>query len=376
MQALILAGGEGTRLRPLTLTLPKPAIPLVDRPFIRYMVEWVTAHGADEVVIASGFRAEAVREALEEGESPPASIAYVEEDEPLGTGGPLRLAADQGILAERFLCLNGDVLADLDLTKLSRMHAESSAVATLALHPVDDPTPYGLVRRAGGRGAPGDEPASEGGEVEEFVEKPGPEGAESEEISAGAYVLEHRVLDLIPRGRPVSIEREVFPQLVGRGLYGQRLEGYWMDIGTPERYLQANWDILEGRVRTRALARLGPAGILVDDDAQVDAAASVRSPAFVGAEAEIAAEAAIGGHAVVGPRSEVGTGSSVSDSVVLRDCRIGSGVSIHGSVLGPGAAVGDGAQIDEGAVIGEGARVEPGSVIGGGARLAPGEVVS
>jgi len=140
MQALILAGGEGTRLRPLTLTIPKPAIQLVDRPFLRYMIDWLGRHEVDDVVIASGFGAEALRGALEAGASGGPSIAYVQESEPLGTGGPLRLAADEGILEERFLVLNGDILADLDLGALMRSHAESGALATLALYPVDDPS--------------------------------------------------------------------------------------------------------------------------------------------------------------------------------------------------------------------------------------------
>ena len=207
------------------------------------------------------------------------------------------------------------------------------------------------------------------------MEKPEPGQADTDEISAGAYVLERQALDLIPRGRAVSIEREVFPRLVGRGLYGQRLEGYWMDIGTPERYLRASWDILEGRVRTGALARLGPAGILVDEAAQVDAAASVRPPAFVAADAEIAAGTGIGPRAVIGPRSQVAEGASVSDSVLLGDCRIAAGAEIHGAVLGPQAAVGANARID-GAVVGEGARVEAAAVIEAAARLAPGEVGS
>jgi mannose-1-phosphate guanylyltransferase len=224
MQALILAGGEGTRLRPLTLTTPKPAIQLVDRPFLRYMIDWVAGHGIDEVVVASGFGAGVLREALGEGEDGP-RIRYVEESEPLGTGGPLRLAADQGALGERFLVLNGDVLTDLDLTALIRSHEANAAAATLALYPVDDPTAYGLVRRAGGPQGPDAAPEAPDGEVLGFLEKPGTGEIDTDEISAGAYVMERRVLELIPPGRMVSIEREVFPRLVGDGLYGHALAG-------------------------------------------------------------------------------------------------------------------------------------------------------
>ena len=195
MQAVILAGGEGTRLRPLTLTRPKPAIPLVDRPFIRYVIDWVVAHGADEVLIACGFGADAVRDSLARFGAPAVEITYLEEAQPLGTAGPLGLAADQGLLEDRFLCLNGDVLADLDLGALIRSHAEHGGVASIALHPVEDPSSYGLVRRAGGPSAPGAAPSTAEGEVEEFLEKPDPEHIDTDEVSAGAYVLEREIVE-------------------------------------------------------------------------------------------------------------------------------------------------------------------------------------
>jgi len=355
MQAIVLVGGEGTRLRPLTLTQPKPAIRLTDRPFIRLMIDWLAHHGVDEVVMACGFRAELLRSALGDGDVGGVRIRYTEEPEPLGTAGPLRLAADQGLLSDRFLALNGDVLADLDLTALQRAHRESEARATLALYPVDDPTGYGLVRRAGGPAAPGAPPASPGGEVEEFLEKPEPDQIRTDEISAGAYVLERALLDLVPAGRAVSIEREVFPRLVGEGLYGHRLEGYWMDIGTPERYLQASWDILEGRVQTDVLLE-GDAGPLVEDGAQV------------------AADAAIGKRAVIGTESVVEPAARVEESVLDSGCRIGAGAVISGSILARGVEVGREGRV-EAAVIGEGARIEPGAAVAAGARIQPGEVV-
>jgi mannose-1-phosphate guanylyltransferase len=376
MQALILAGGEGTRLRPLTLTSPKPAIQLVDRPFLRYMIDWVAGHGVDEVVVASGFGAGVLREALGEGGDGP-RIRYVEEAEPLGTGGPLRLAADQGVLGERFLVLNGDVLTDLDLTALIRSHESNGAAATLALCPVDDPTAYGLVRRAGGPEAPGAVPTALDGEVLGFLEKPGAGEIDTDEISAGAYVMERRVLDLIPPGRMVSIEREVFPRLVGDGLYGHALAGYWMDIGTPERYLRASWDILEGRVHTEAGARVGDDGLLVEEGgAGVDPAATVSSAALVEADVTVGAQATIGPRAVIARGSRVAERAKIRESVALAGCRIGPGAEVRGSILAPGVRVGEGARVGSGAVIGEGAQVAPGAALGEGARVAPKELVS
>jgi mannose-1-phosphate guanylyltransferase len=343
MQALVLVGGEGTRLRPLTLTQPKPAIPLVDRPFIRFMVDWLGRHGVSEVVMACGFRAEDLRSALGDEVAGGPSITYLQEDEPLGTGGPLRLAADRGLLADRFLVLNGDVLADLDLTALQRQHSETGAAATLALYPVDDPSSYGLVRR------------DEDGVVLGFLEKPEPDQIDTDEISAGAYVVESSVLELIPPRRAVSIEREVFPRLVGHGLYGRRLEGYWMDIGTPERYLQASWDILEGRVETD-VSPSAP-GLWIDEASAVAPGATVGPRAVVRAGCEIAA------------------GAIVSESVLLEACRIGAEAEVHGSILGSGVTVADRAKLAPGAVVGAGARVESGARLEEGARVSPEEVI-
>jgi mannose-1-phosphate guanylyltransferase len=375
MQAIVLVGGEGTRLRPLTLTQPKPAIRLVDRPFIRFMVDWLARHGVDDIVMACGFHAELLMDALDgEGAGGP-RIRYVEEPEPLGTAGPIRLAADQGLLEDRFLALNGDVLADLDLGELVRVHERNEAAATLALYPVDDPTAYGLVRRAGGPVRPGAEPAAADGAVEEFLEKPGPSQISTDEISAGAYVLESSVLDLVPPGRAVSIEREVFPRLVGEGLYGQRLEGYWMDIGTPERYLQASWDILEGCVKTDVGSRMDAAGLLIEDGAGVDASAEVAPPALVEAGCEVGAGARIGPRAVIGGATWLAAEARVSGSVIDRGCRIGYGASVDGAILAMGVGVGDGAVVPVGTVVGQGAQIAPGARLSEGARVQPDEEV-
>ena len=342
MQALILVGGHGTRLRPVTLTLPKPIIPLVDRPFLRYMIDWLARHGVGEIVLACGFLPDQLRATLgDEIEGGP-RLRYVEEPEPRGTAGAIKFAAD--LLDDRFFALNGDVLTDLDLTALVEQHEASGARATLALHPVEDPTGYGLVRRA------------EDGEIREFLEKPDPAEIDTDEVNAGAYVVERSAIELIPPGRAVSFEREVFPRLVGQGLYGRRLQGYWMDIGTPERYLQASWDILEGRVAT-----------------EVEPTAPGL---FVGAGAELSPQASIGPRAVIGPGSSVAGDAVVADSVLLDGCRICSGAEVRGAILAPGAEVGEGARIAPGAVLGRGAVVGPGAEISEDARVPPAEVIS
>src|SRR5919108_3574834 len=251
MQALILAGGEGTRLRPLTSTVPKPVVPLVDRPFIRFMIDWLHGHGVDDIVMSCGHLASGVRNVLGDGSALGIKLRYVEEPRPMGTGGALKYA--EPLLADRFLMLNGDVLTDMNLTAQLAQHERTGAVATLALTPVEDPSAYGLVR------------TRDGGEVTEFVEKPAPDQIDTRNISAGAYVLERSVLELLEPDQPASIERDVFPRLVGEGLYGFVSEGYWLDIGTPERYLEGTFDILEGTVSSDVSKRMGEGFLCVED---------------------------------------------------------------------------------------------------------------
>src|ERR671934_376707 len=236
MQALILAGGEGTRLRPLTSTVPKPVVPMVDRPFIAFMIDWLRSHGVDDIVMSCGHLASGVRNVLGDGEAFGVRLRYVEEPRPLGTGGALKFA--ESLLDERFFMLNGDVLSDLDLGAQLAQHERTGARGTLALIGVEDPSAYGLVR------------LSEDNAVKEFLEKPSPDQIDTNLVNAGAYVLERDILSLIPPETNFSIERDVFPQLVGDGLFGYPGDGYWLDIGTPPRYLQATFDILERNVKT------------------------------------------------------------------------------------------------------------------------------
>lgn len=359
MQALILAGGEGTRLRPLTSTIPKPAVPLVQRPFISYMLEWLQSHGVDEAILSCGFMADGVRQVLGDGSGLGIRLRYVEEPRPLGTGGALKFAQD--LLEERFLMLNGDVLTDVDLSAQLRQHEQTGARITLGLIGVEDPSAYGLVRRNGD------------GSVTEFLEKPSSDEIDTNLISLGAYVVEREVLDSLPAaGTKLSIERDVFPELVGDGLYGFEASGYWLDIGTPQRYLQATYDILEGEVRTRIgrdVARAG--GVLLEQDsAEVDG--TIHGPALVGPGCVVAPGATIGARTVLGPRVSVETGAHVNSSVLLDGCRVGRGARISEAILGPGVTIGERCRIDGGVVLGEGVTVGSGNTLTAGMRIFPG----
>jgi mannose-1-phosphate guanylyltransferase len=358
MQAVILVGGEGTRLRPLTSTVPKTVVPLVDRPLIVYMLEWLRRHGVDDVIMSCGFLATGVRAVLGDGSQLGLRLRFVEEPEPRGTAGALKFAED--LLDERFLMLNGDVLTDLDLSAQIAQHEATGAIGTLALVPVADPSSYGLVRLHDDRS------------VEEFLEKPSPDAElDTNLISAGAYVLERSVLDLIGADQKVSIEREVWPLLVDNGLYGFADDNaYWIDIGTPARYLQVTFDILEGNVRTDVGERLGDDYVAVDPSAAVEG--RVVPPAVVERDTWIAAGAHVGSLAVLAEGVSVGAGSIVERSVVLRGAQIGAGCVLRDCIVCPEAVIGDRTLVSDGAMIGEGVRIGCDNVVAHGARVFPG----
>jgi mannose-1-phosphate guanylyltransferase len=356
MQALILAGGEGTRLRPLTSTVPKPVVPLVDRPFIAFMIDWLSGHGVDDIVMSCGHLASGVRNVLGDGEAFGIRLRYVEEPRPLGTGGALKFA--EQLLDERFLMLNGDVLTDLDVSAQLDQHERTGAMATLALTPVEDPTAYGLVRIAGDCA------------VTEFVEKPSPDQIDTRNISAGVYVLERSVLELLQAGEPASIERDVFPRLVGDGLYGCVARGYWLDIGTPERYLQGTFDILEGSVGTQVAERMGSGYLCIEQG--VESEGRIVPSALVESGCRIGEGARIGGRAVLEHGVSVGENTTIEGSVVMRGAEIGANCTLRGCIVAGGVRIGDNCVVEGMSVLGEGVTIGTGNVVSNGARIFPG----
>jgi mannose-1-phosphate guanylyltransferase len=342
MQALVLAGGEGTRLRPLTLTTPKPVMPLAGRPFLSFMLDWAHSHDVDEVILSCGFMSDAVRLVLGDIYDG-MRLRYVIEEEPLGTAGPVRLAYDEGLLEDRLLVLNGDVLTDIDLTAELEQHERTGARATLALYAVEDTSSYGVV------------PTAPDGQVEAFIEKGGGK-ASTNRINAGAYVIERDVVESIPAGRAVSFELEVFPALVGGGLYGHDAAGYWIDIGTPERYLEATWDLLAGRVRSTLPPR-DETGSLVYENC-------LLSGAHVGPQS------------VLGRHCSVGTDARVERSVLHERVHVGADAAVVEAVLAERVRVGERARVGPGAVVGAAAIIQDGAVVAAGARIEPEATVS
>ena len=354
MQALVLSGGEGTRLRPLTYTTPKAVMPLAGRPFLTFMLDWLHGHGVDDVVLSCGFLSAGVRRVLGDIYQG-MRLRYVVEEEPLGTAGPVRLALEEGILEDRLIVANGDVLTDIDLTAQIAWHEERGARATLALVEVDDTSSYGVV------------PTDADGRVEAFLEKSAE--APTNRINAGVYVLERDVIEAIPSGRPVSFEREIFPSLAGESLYGYQPDApYWIDIGTPERYLEATWDLLAGRVAS-TLPERDETGSLVLDGSLV-AGAHVGPQSVLGRSCSVGTDALVE-RAVLHDRVVVGADAAVRESVLGERVRVGEGAK-----LGPRALVGAGASIGEGASVGEGARLDPGVQVEAGGRVGAGQTLA
>jgi NDP-sugar pyrophosphorylase family protein len=322
MIAIVLAGGEGTRLRPLTWTTPKPLLPIVNRPFLEHQLSWLAGHGVTEVVLSLGYRSDAFA-----GRSfSDLALQVAAEPEPLGTAGAIRFAAEAGGVTSRFLVCNGDVLTDLDVSALVRFHEEREAEATIALTRVGDPSAFGVV------------PTDDDGRVLRFVEKPPPGEAPTDWINAGTYVLEPSVLDDIPSGRAVSIERETFPGLLARAgkLYALPSSAYWLDIGTPAKYLEANADRLS---RRGGASLIGP-GTTVSPGAVVDGS-------------------------VLGAGVVVESGAKVLRSVLFDGARVGAGAEVTDSVLAAGAVVEAGAAVSGITIVGPGAVVPPGERLTG-----------
>jgi mannose-1-phosphate guanylyltransferase len=298
----------------------------------------------DEVILSCGFMSDAVKSVLGDIYDG-MRLRHVTEDAPLGTAGPVRLAYDEGLLEERVLVLNGDVLTDIDLTAELEQHERTGARATLALYPVEDTSTYGVV------------PTDDEGRVTEFIEKGGGDPP-TNRINAGAYVLERDVVESIPAGRAVSFEREVFPSLIDAGLYGYDAAGYWIDIGTPERYLEATWDLLAGRVRSTLPPR-DETGSLIYENCLL-AGAHVGPQSVLGRHCSVSTDARVE-RSVLHERVHVGADATVIESVLADGVRVGERARV-----GPDAMVGANAVIEADAVVGLGARVEPGAVVSAG----------
>ena len=322
MKALLIAGGFGTRMRPLTFTRPKHLLPIANKPHIDHVLDRLQRHGIDGCVLLTSYLAEAFEDTVRSARERGFEVEVAHEETPLGTAGALKNAA-RSVGDETFLALNGDVLTDADLSELIRFHRDRGAEGTILLTPVEDPTQFGVV------------PTTPEGRVEAFIEKPAAGEAPTNMINAGVYVLEPSVLDLIPSDQEYSAERELFPELVGRQtLFARSTDAYWMDVGTPEKYRQANMDVLRGAYVVDGISMQAEDANVIGGGASIDPSAAIVSSA-------------------IGPGASIGAEAKIEGSVLLPDVEIGHGAVVIDSILGERAVVRPGARVEAATIADE-----------------------
>jgi len=356
MKAILLAGGKGTRLRPLTLHTPKPIVPVFGRAFLNYQIDLVrTVPEIDEVVLSLNYQPRRIREVFGDGQSSGIKISYVVEPNPLGTGGAVKYAT--GNYDGTVVVFNGDVMTQVDLGAVIRLHRERKAKATIVLTPVDNPTAYGLVE------------TDAEGNVRRFLEKPKADEITCDTINAGIYVLEPETFDRIPKDTVWSIERSFFPSLVERGetFVAYVYRGYWIDIGTPEKYTQVHRDIMDRRFLAEPFGSRPRGTQHVAADARIEEGAVLEGPCFIDEGCVIKPGARILPYSVIGRHSVVEEDAVVSNSIIWPDCRISRDSVVDGSVLGRHCHVGRNVTIQGGVILGDKSavtdfsRLQPGS---------------
>ncbi len=354
-----MAGGEGTRLRPLTSNQPKPMVPIVGKPCMEHIIELLRLHGFDDVIITLAYLPQAIRSYFGTGETLGLGISYSVEETPLGTAGSVRLASDR--LDDTFLVISGDALCDIDLGALLAFHRERGAAATIGLKSVDNPLEFGIVV------------TDDDGRVERFLEKPSWGQVFSDTINTGIYVLEPEVLRHVPTDRPYDFSRELFPLLLemGRPLYGMVCDGYWQDIGNLDQYRQANFDALDERVALTIPGIRLRGNVWLGENVQIDALETIEGPAFIGNNCRIAPEASVDAYSVLGSSVTLRDGARTARTVVDNGTHIGRSAIVEGAILGRSCDVRAHVRIHEGVAVGDNVRLGAQSVIMPGVRIYP-----
>jgi len=342
MKAILLAGGKGTRLRPLTIHTPKPIVPIFNRAFLHYQIDLLKqVPEIDEVILSLNYQPRRIEEMFGDGADLGIKIRYVVEPVPLGTAGAIKYAGDK--LTESVVVFNGDVMTQLDLAAVIRMHRERQARATIVLTPVDNPSAYGLVE------------TDEQSNIKRFIEKPKPEEITTNHINAGIYILEPDTFDRIPSEVPWSIERSYFPSLIERSetFVAYIYNGYWIDIGTPEKYVQVHHDIMDGRFVAPPFAGLTAPRQCIAPDVRIEDGATIEGPVFIDEGVLVKAGARIGPYAVIGRQTQVEEEAIIERSILWPNCRIGNQASIADAVLGRQCHIGRNVSLNSGAVLGD-----------------------
>ena len=360
MKAVVMAGGEGTRLRPMTSSMPKPLLPVANRPIMEHVLRLLRQHGLSEVVVTVQFLASLVRNYFGDGEELGMVLHYANEEVPLGTAGSVKNAEDL-LSGDSFVVISGDALTDIDLSALIAYHKEKGALVTVCLTRVQDPVEFGITI------------TDDEGRVERFLEKPTWGQVFSDTVNTGIYVMEPEVFDYVPAGKSVDWSSEVFPQLLAEGkpVYGYVAEGYWEDVGTHESYVKAQADVLTGKVDTEIDAFETAPGVFVAEGAEIDPAAVLKGPCLIGAYAKIEAGVELREHTVIGSNVVVKSGAFLHRAVVHNNVYIGPQANLRGCVIGKNTDIMRAVRIEDGVVVGDECLIEEESVLSGGVRVYP-----
>ena len=365
MKAVILVGGEGTRLRPLTCNTTKAMVPVLNKPFLEHLLGYLRGHGITEIILAMSYLPDHIQNYFGDGAEMSVRLSYLIEEEPLGTAGAVKNA--EGYLDETFLMLNGDVFTDLDITSMIDFHRERKAAATIAITPVDNPTAYGLIE------------TGDGGRITRFLEKPSREEVTTNMINAGIYILEPNILARIPPQKNVSIERETFQQLLAQGepIYAYSSSAYWLDMGTPEKYLRLNHDLLLGKAL--ALFNINES-VQIGGGSQINPSANIKPPALIGEGCVIGPRVEIKGPVVLGPQCQVDQGASIEGAVLWNNVRVGKKAKLRNCIAAAHCQIHEASQVPDNCVLGDSVvvgknnKLTQGSKIWPDKQIAPGSI--
>ena len=353
MKAVILVGGEGTRLRPLTCNTTKAMVPILNMPFLEYLLRYLKGHGIKDVILAMSYLPDRIQGQLGDGSELGVNLSYAVEKEPLGTGGAIKNA--EASLTEPFFVLNGDVLTSIDLADMMKRHHKTKPRVSIALTPVDDPTMYGVVE------------TDHEDMVKRFAEKPGPDEVTSNMINAGIYIIDPAVLAHIPPNTPSMVERHLFPLLLEKDepILSYPSDRYWIDIGTPEKYLKAHHDLLSGEAPALAAYWNNFDREIQTGESDIDPSADIEGSVLVGAGSTVAKWAVLSGPAVLGPRCEIGEGACVEGAVLWEGVKVGKKALLRNCIVAANCQIGEESQILDNCVLGDNV------VVGKNNKLAP-----
>lgn len=358
-KAVVMAGGEGTRLRPLTSNLPKPMINVANRPVMEYILLLLKKHGIEEVVVTLHFLPQLIRHYFSSGKDFGMTIRYVTEEEPLGTAGGVKNA--ESYLDDTFIVISGDALTDFDLTRLIEFHKKRKSLVTIALKEVENPLEFGIVITA------------KDGRIEKFLEKPGWSGVFSNTVNTGIYVIEPEVLSYIPTDRPFDFSKDLFPMLLeeGKPLYGYVASGYWCDIGDLEQYRKANFDLLLGRLKFEPPGIKMANHVWVGEGVSVDPKAKIDGPSLIGPHVKIEKGVSIGELSIIGHNAVLKEGAHIHRAIVADNVFVGASSVLHNCIVGRNSEIRKGARVEERAVIGDECIVGADTFIGHDVKIYP-----